>query len=55
MSRMMQEAPEIRYAKSGDFNIAYQAFGEGPVAIVHVPGLLNQDTTSAEGDSTPVS
>jgi pimeloyl-ACP methyl ester carboxylesterase len=44
----MQEPPEIRYAKAGDLNIAYQAFGEGPVAIVFVPGLLNHIETTWE-------
>jgi pimeloyl-ACP methyl ester carboxylesterase len=29
---------ETRYAKSGDLNIAYQVFGEGPVTLVYIPG-----------------
>ena len=32
------EAPETRYAKSGDVHIAYQQFGEGPIDLVFVPG-----------------
>ncbi|MBI4587819.1 MAG: adenylate/guanylate cyclase domain-containing protein [Candidatus Rokubacteria bacterium] len=48
---MMNEPPEIRYAASGVASIAYQAFGEGPAAIVHVPGLLNHiETTWAISD-----
>jgi pimeloyl-ACP methyl ester carboxylesterase len=31
-------APETRYARSGDVNIAYQATGEGPRDLVYVPG-----------------
>src|SRR5262249_3141437 len=30
------EIPETRYAQSGDVNIAYQIFGEGPIDLVHV-------------------
>jgi len=29
---------ETRYAKSGDLNIAYQIFGEGPLNILYIPG-----------------
>lgn len=29
---------ETRYAKSGDLNIAFQIFGEGPVNLVYIPG-----------------
>lgn len=29
---------ETRYAKSGDLNIAYQIFGDGPVDVVYIPG-----------------
>lgn len=32
---------EIRYAKSGDVNIAYQIIGEGPLDIVLVPGWVS--------------
>lgn len=30
--------PPIRYAKSGDVNIAYEVRGTGPLDLVHVPG-----------------
>ncbi|HEY7651091.1 MAG TPA: adenylate/guanylate cyclase domain-containing protein [Methylomirabilota bacterium] len=33
--------PETRYARSGDVNIAYQAFGEGPRDLVIVPGWVS--------------
>jgi len=33
--------PETRYAKAGDVSIAYQVFGEGPIDLVHVPGLIS--------------
>jgi pimeloyl-ACP methyl ester carboxylesterase len=46
MERMMQEVPEIRYAKSGELNLAYQCFGEGPGSIVFIPGLLNHIETT---------
>jgi len=32
--------PEVRYAKSGDVNIAYQVTGEGPFDLVFVPGFV---------------
>jgi len=34
------EAPETRYAKSGDVNIAYQVTGDGPFDLVFVPGYV---------------
>lgn len=34
------ELPEVRYAKSGDVNIAYQVAGEGPFDLVFVPGYI---------------
>jgi class 3 adenylate cyclase len=34
-------APDTRYAKSGDVNIAYQVVGEGPVDLVYVPGWVS--------------
>ncbi|MDX2166271.1 MAG: adenylate/guanylate cyclase domain-containing protein [Deltaproteobacteria bacterium] len=37
----MLEAPEIRYARCGGLNLAYQVIGEGPLDILEVPGLLN--------------
>src|SRR5947208_2128218 len=33
--------PETHYAKSGDVNIAYQVFGDGPVDLVYVPGWVS--------------
>lgn len=33
--------PETRYAKSGDFNIAYQCVGDGPRDLVLVPGWVS--------------
>jgi len=34
------DAP-VRYAKSGDVHIAYRVFGNGPHAIVLIPGTLS--------------
>ncbi len=34
-------APQTRYAKSGDVNIAYQAVGDGPLDLVLVPGFVS--------------
>jgi class 3 adenylate cyclase/esterase/lipase len=33
--------PEIRYARSGDVSIAYQAFGEGRLDLVFAPGFVS--------------
>lgn len=33
--------PETRYAKSGEFRIAYQVVGQGPLDLVFVPGCLS--------------
>jgi pimeloyl-ACP methyl ester carboxylesterase len=35
------QLPETRYARSGDVNVAYQVFGEGPFDLVVVPGSLS--------------
>jgi class 3 adenylate cyclase/alpha-beta hydrolase superfamily lysophospholipase len=35
------DVPETRFAQSGDLSIAYRVIGDGPVDIVHVPGLLD--------------
>jgi pimeloyl-ACP methyl ester carboxylesterase len=35
------QVPETRYAKSGDLNIAYQVFGDGPFDLVYVPGWIS--------------
>ena len=32
---------EVRYARSGDVNIAYRVFGEGPFDVVFVPGTTS--------------
>jgi pimeloyl-ACP methyl ester carboxylesterase/DNA-binding CsgD family transcriptional regulator len=34
-------APETQYARSGDFSIAFQAFGDGAVNLVFVPGFVS--------------
>jgi class 3 adenylate cyclase/pimeloyl-ACP methyl ester carboxylesterase len=34
-------APETRYAKSGDVNIAYQVVGHGPFDLIHVPPFVS--------------
>ena len=33
--------PEVKYAKSGNINIAYQVFGSGNVDLVYVPGWIS--------------
>ena len=33
--------PKTRYTKSGDFNIAYQVIGNGPVDIIYIPGWVS--------------
>ena len=35
------ERPETRYARSGDFHIAYQVVGDGPPDLVYVPGWIS--------------
>jgi pimeloyl-ACP methyl ester carboxylesterase len=37
---MSVAAPETAYARSGDVHIAYQAFGEGELDLVMVPGFV---------------
>jgi class 3 adenylate cyclase len=34
-------APETRYARSGDVNIAYQVVGDGPPDLILVPGFVS--------------
>lgn len=34
------EAPDVRYARSGDVNIAYSVVGEGPFDLVFVVGSV---------------
>jgi class 3 adenylate cyclase/pimeloyl-ACP methyl ester carboxylesterase len=38
---MPRPIPETRYALSGDINIAYQVFGDGPVDLIVVPGFIS--------------
>jgi pimeloyl-ACP methyl ester carboxylesterase/DNA-binding winged helix-turn-helix (wHTH) protein len=38
---LVKRAPETRYAKSGDVNIAYQVIGNGPLDIVFVMGWVS--------------
>jgi pimeloyl-ACP methyl ester carboxylesterase len=35
------DAPETQYAQSGDLSIAFQAFGEGDLDLVFVPGFIS--------------
>lgn len=37
----MNEMPETRYAKSGDYHIAYQVLGKGPFDLVFIPGFVS--------------
>jgi pimeloyl-ACP methyl ester carboxylesterase/plasmid stabilization system protein ParE len=34
-------APETRYTRSGDVNIAYQVVGDGPIDLVFIPGFVS--------------
>ena len=38
---IIQRAPETRYARSGDVNIAYQVIGDGPLDLVFVMGWVS--------------
>src|SRR4051812_37454246 len=33
--------PQTKYARSGDYHIAYQVVGDGPVDLVFVPGWVS--------------
>ncbi|WP_298515712.1 alpha/beta fold hydrolase [uncultured Kordia sp.] len=33
--------PKIQYTKSGNLNIAYQVFGNGPIDLVYIPGWIS--------------
>ncbi len=35
------EVPQTKYARSGHFSIAYQVLGDGPIDLVHIPGLIS--------------
>jgi len=37
----LNEIPITRYTRSGDINIAYQVFGNGPRDLVYVPGWIS--------------
>ena len=37
----MRDRPDARYARNGDVAIAYQVFGEGPINLVCVPGVVS--------------
>src|SRR5919112_176691 len=34
-------APRTKYARNGDFSIAYQVVGDGPIDLVHGPGSVS--------------
>jgi class 3 adenylate cyclase/alpha-beta hydrolase superfamily lysophospholipase len=35
------DAPEVRYARAGAVNIAYQVVGDGPVDLLYIPGWIS--------------
>jgi pimeloyl-ACP methyl ester carboxylesterase len=35
------DSPEVRYARSGAVNIAYQVIGAGPVDLLYIPGWIS--------------
>jgi hypothetical protein len=35
------EAPEVRYARNGDVNIAFQVVGSGPIDLLYIPGWIS--------------
>jgi pimeloyl-ACP methyl ester carboxylesterase len=35
------EEARTRYARSGDLSIAYQVVGDGPIDLVHIPGIVS--------------
>lgn len=38
--------PDTRYAKGGNVHVAYQAFGNGEVDLVVVPGFVSNIATA---------
>ena len=42
----MHDIPETRYAKSGEFHIAYQVIGNGPLDLVFIPGFVSNVETA---------
>src|ERR1700709_733153 len=49
MTASMQ--PQTRYAKSGEYHIAYQVFGEGSADLVIVPGFISNVEETWENQS----
>jgi hypothetical protein len=45
---MTARESDVRYARSGEGHIAYDVLGDGPIDIVHVPGIL----TTIEAQTT---
>jgi len=37
----VDDLPETKYAKSGEYHIAYQVIGKGPLDIVLIPGFVS--------------
>jgi class 3 adenylate cyclase len=35
------DTPQTKYARSGDLSIAYQVVGDGPIDLVHIPGIVS--------------
>jgi pimeloyl-ACP methyl ester carboxylesterase len=35
------EGPEVRYARSGAVNVAYQVVGDGPIDLLYIPGWIS--------------
>jgi len=48
---MPRSIPEIRYARNGEVHIAYQAFGDGDVTFVGLPGIVSNIETAWEDES----
>jgi pimeloyl-ACP methyl ester carboxylesterase len=42
------DAPDVRYARSGEVNIAYQVVGDGPLDLVFVPGFVSHLEVDSE-------
>jgi class 3 adenylate cyclase/pimeloyl-ACP methyl ester carboxylesterase len=36
------DSPAVRYARSGEVNIAFQVVGDGPIDLLYVPGWISQ-------------
>ena len=43
--------PETRYAQSGEFHIAFQVMGDGPIDLVYVPGWVSHLELELENGS----